>query len=352
MKTILLIEDTPEMRENTAEILELSNYKVLTAENGKVGVEMAKEHKPDLIICDVMMPELDGFGVLHILSKEPTTSSIPFVFLTAKAEKSDFRKGMNLGADDYLTKPFDDVELLDAIESRLKKSEILRQRFERNKEGLDSFLQEARGLMDLDKLSKDRKHRLYKKKSILFYEGDFPNSLLFINKGKIKTYKTNEDGKEYITGIHSEGDFIGYIPLLQDTNYTETAMAMDDTEVSIIPKEEFFNLIYNNRDVANKFIKVLSNELIEVEEKLIKLAYGSVRQRVAEALLSLEESMGGADGQEGSMSITRDDLAKIVGTAKETVIRTLSDFKEEKVIDIRDKNIYILNRKKLERLKG
>ncbi|MCA6407955.1 MAG: response regulator, partial [Cytophagales bacterium] len=122
MSKILIIEDNLEVRENTAEILELAQYKVITAENGKTGVELAIKGKPDLIICDIMMPVLDGYGVLHMLSKNPETAAIPFIFLTAKSEKSDYRKGMELGADDYITKPFDDTQLLNAIEIRLKKS--------------------------------------------------------------------------------------------------------------------------------------------------------------------------------------------------------------------------------------
>lgn len=116
MKRILLVEDNETVRENTAEILELANYEVLTAENGRSGVEKAQKNEIDLIICDIMMPELDGYGVLHILNKNPATASIPFIFLTAKTERADYRRGMNLGADDYLTKPFDDLELLDAVE--------------------------------------------------------------------------------------------------------------------------------------------------------------------------------------------------------------------------------------------
>lgn len=121
MKKILVIEDNLEVRENTCEILELSGYKVFSAENGKVGIQAALDHMPDLIICDVMMPVLDGFGTLKILHKNPKTTHIPFIFLTAKAEKDDFRRGMNLGADDYITKPFTDIELLEAIEIRLEK---------------------------------------------------------------------------------------------------------------------------------------------------------------------------------------------------------------------------------------
>src|SRR5829696_5221776 len=129
MKKILLIEDNKDMRENTTEILELANYKVTAAKNGKEGLELANKEKPDLIICDIMMPVLDGYGVLHMLSKKPQTAGIPLIFLTAKAERSDFRKGMEMGADDYVTKPFDDIELLNAIEVRLKKSDVLQQQY-------------------------------------------------------------------------------------------------------------------------------------------------------------------------------------------------------------------------------
>jgi CRP/FNR family transcriptional regulator, cyclic AMP receptor protein len=123
MNTILLIEDNLEVRENTAEILELANYRVITAENGKIGVEKALQEVPDLIICDIMMPVLDGYGVLHLLNKNTLLRNIPFIFLTAKAERLDFRKGMEMGADDYITKPFTDIELLNSIERRLRRPE-------------------------------------------------------------------------------------------------------------------------------------------------------------------------------------------------------------------------------------
>jgi CheY-like chemotaxis protein len=121
MKKILLIEDNDDIRENTAEILALAQYDVITAINGKECLELALKEKPDLIVCDIMMPILDGYGVLHLLSKNEETSSIPFIFLTAKADQIDFRKGMEMGVDDYVTKPFDDIQLLNAIEVRLKK---------------------------------------------------------------------------------------------------------------------------------------------------------------------------------------------------------------------------------------
>ncbi|RYY53945.1 MAG: response regulator, partial [Chitinophagaceae bacterium] len=102
--SILVIDDNKDLRENIAEILDLAGYHTTTAENGKRGVDLAIREKPTLIVCDIMMPELDGFGVLHLLRKNPETSQIPLIFLTAKAERADFRKGMEMGADDYITK--------------------------------------------------------------------------------------------------------------------------------------------------------------------------------------------------------------------------------------------------------
>ncbi|RMG69705.1 MAG: response regulator [Bacteroidetes bacterium] len=351
MKTILLIEDNPDMRENTAEILELADYRVITAENGKQGVALAKKEHPDLIICDIMMPELDGFGVLRMLGKNSDTAAIPFIFLTAKAETADFRKGMNLGADDYITKPFDDVELLDAIEMRLRKHEALQQDFTRDADGLSGFIREVRGFEALKDLSDQRQTRIYKAKEVIFHEGSYPYGLLLLNYGRIRTYKTNKDAKEYVTGLYKTGDFVGYLPLLRDTPYAESAMAMEDTEVLVIPKEDFFSLVYNNRDVSNRFIQMLSDNLSEKEDELLHLAYDSVRKRVADALLHLREKFTEEKGEPFSMVVTRDHLASLVGTSKECVIRVLSDFKDEGFVETKMSEITIVNPEGLSRIR-
>ncbi|QHT67614.1 response regulator [Rhodocytophaga rosea] len=351
MKKILLIEDNTEVRENTAEILELANYQVFTAPHGKIGVELARKEHPDLIICDIMMPELDGYGVLHLLSKNPATAGIPFIFLTAKAEKDDFRKGMNLGADDYLTKPFDDLTLLDAIEMRLKKNDLFRA--ESRKESAGTAGEGSRGLAELNRLlNEDKKTVHIKKKQQVFSEHSFPNALYYISKGKIKTYKTNEEGREFITGLHAAGDFIGYIELLENCNYKESATALEDSELCVINKPEFFTLLEQNREVSQKFIKLLSNNVIEQEERLLQLAYNSVRKRVAEALLLLYNRYHGQETGETAIQVSREDLSSIAGASKETVIRTLSDFKDEKLIEISGKSIKILNMNKLLKMKN
>jgi DNA-binding NarL/FixJ family response regulator len=122
MKKILVIEDEPEMRRNLTTILRLEKFHPLPAANGRAGVQLAKKEKPDLILCDVMMTELDGYGVIAALRADAETVTIPFIFLTAKGEKPDIRAGMNLGADDYLTKPVAKADLLAAIRSRLERA--------------------------------------------------------------------------------------------------------------------------------------------------------------------------------------------------------------------------------------
>ncbi len=348
MKKILIIEDDQVMRENTAEILELANYEVKTAINGKVGCALAKEIKPDLIICDIMMPELDGYGVLHVLSKDPKTASIPFIFLTAKAEKSEMRRGMELGADDYLTKPYEDMELLNAIESRLKKMEVIKKEFSRDVGGLEKFFEEASGIDELKNLSKNRSVSKYKKKEVIFHIGDKPHYVFFINKGSVKTYKTNDDGKELITNLYREGDFFGHTPLFEQKAYADSALVMDDSEIYKIPSEDFLSLVYKNRDVAGQFIKMLSNKVEEQEKQLLKLAYDTVRKRTADALLQFTK--GQQSKNNISFKVTRDDLASMVATATETVIRCLSEFKEDGFIEINGREITILNAKGLEKV--
>lgn len=350
-KTILLIEDNLEMRENTAEIMELSSYKVITAIDGKDGVSKAKEHQPDLIICDIMMPEMDGYGVLYILSKDPSTCAIPFVFLTAKAEKQEFRKGMNLGADDYITKPFEEMELLSVIESRLERNELFKVGYEQNLQGLTLFIDEAKGLNELNKLSENRKVRVYKKKEIIFYEGDFANAIYFVSSGKVRTYKINDDAKEYSVDLYGPGDFIGYLSILEGSDYKESAEAMEETEILKIPKEDFTELLFKNRDISNSFIKMLAHNVLEKEEKLLNLAYDSVRKRVADSLAKLQKKYSEDNNENFAISISRNELASMVGTSPETVIRTLSDFKEEKLIEIKGSKITILKIKELEHLR-
>lgn len=352
MKTILLIEDSDDIRETTAEILELASYNVLTAENGKVGVELAQKVKPDLVICDIMMPILDGYGVLHIFSQNPELQNIPFIFLTAKAERSDHRKGMEMGADDYLTKPFQEIELLNAIESRLKKIENLSKSFKNTESALEELYQQAREYVDINSLSKDRKVSNIKKKQLIYTEGDEPIKFYFLKSGKIKTYQSNRDGKEFVTGLYNSGDFFGHIAIIESTEYQESAEALEDCEVIGIPKNDFLELITRNQSVANKFIKILANDIQEKEKQLTQMAYNSLRKRTADALVMLSKKYKTEKQDKFSIRISRDDLASVVGTATESLIRTLSDFKSDKLIEVSGSEITIIEEQKLANLRG
>ncbi len=351
-KKILLIEDNDDIRENTAEILVLSGYTVITAENGKVGVTLAQSEIPDVIICDIMMPVLDGFGVLHLLGKDERTAGIPFIFLTARSERSDQRKGMEMGADDYLTKPFSEIELMSAIESRIKKAGILKKEFSKNLEGITGFLAEVKDMADLQKLTLEKEANIYRKKDEVYRDGNYPRGIFFLNSGKIKTAKFAENGKELITALYKAGDFFGYHALLEEGRYTDTATAMEDCEIYLLPKEDFFSLIYKNAEVAKKFIQMISNNLVEKEEQLVKLAYNSVRKKVADALLQLQNTYQTNTEAPFSMQVSREDLAHLAGTATESTIRTLSDFKEEGLIDIKSAKITILRTDKLSGLRN
>ncbi len=346
MKKILVIEDNPAVRENIAEILELADFEVKTASNGKVGIAMLNSELPDLVICDITMPELDGYGVLHILNKKEATRNIPFIFMTAKAEKSDIRKGMSLGADDYLTKPFDDTELLDAVEIRLKKLETAKTDFGSGLEGLNHLIDEATTIHNLSDIQQNRKTRIYKKKKDIFLEGDTPLSLMYVKKGKVKTYKTNEEGKELITGIYTENDFFGYESLLEG-EYGESATTLEESELVLIPKDEFMKLIYENPIVSKKFIEILSHKVTEKESQLLDQAYSTVRQRTAKALIRVNNKFSKA-GTFSFLTISREDLANMIGTATETAIRILSDLKEEGLIQIESGKIKVKDLRKLE----
>lgn len=343
MKKIVLIEDNLNVRESTKEILELADYQVYEAENGKKGVELVKSQKPDLVLCDIMMPNLDGYGVLRILSQNPDTSHIPFIFLTAKIEKSDLRKGMNLGADDYITKPFEETDLLEAIDVRLKKSSKLKKEFQADLNGLNEFLKEAKGLEELENLSADRKLRNYKKKEVIYREDDIANFLYFISKGKVKCFKTDEYGKDFVNNIHYPGEFIGYTAILESSRHKETAKSMEHTEVALIPKQDFLSLIQKNRDVSSKFIKMLSGNVSEREKRLLQLAYTPLRERIASILLEIMEQERIYNTSTSTMTISREDLAGMVGTAKESLNRMISEFKNEGLIDTKGQDIQLLD---------
>lgn len=349
MKTILIIEDNDDIRESTAEILELAGYKVHQAENGKQGIDLAYEHNIDLILCDIMMPELDGYGVLYMLGKNPDTASIPFIFLTAKAERVDFRKGMDMGADDYLTKPFDDIELLNAIESRLEKKRRQEEYYSKSLKNLEKLSSgNGQGIAELKALIAGRKIRQVKKKQVLYYEGDHPQGIYLVIEGAIRTFKIADDGRELMMGLHTADDYLGINALLADEAFTESAEAVEDAAICLLPKDGIITLINKYPDITLQFIRILANNIREKEDQLIELAYNSVRKRLAQTLVRLHKQVA----DPAQLKISRDELASMAGMATETVSRTLSDFKDENLIEKKGSHIQILDLNRLIKMKN
>ena len=344
-KRILLIEDDSILRENTAELLELSDYEVRTASNGVIGVKLAKEYLPDTIVCDIMMPELDGFGVLEALSKDIRTQAIPFIFLSAKTERRDVRKGMEMGADDYLTKPFEEAELIGAIESRIAKMAILNDTPSAN----PSTVTSVKTIHDLKKFVNEngQRHEL-KAGETIYSEGTYSITVYLVINGIVKSHKLDRNGKDLITGLYRPDDFFGFSSFAPQTTHNEAATAMEDTRLIGISTQTLKNILEQNHDLTLELMQFLSENLTKAKEQLLEMAYGSVRKKTASTILKFAEKL--QKDSKGNLHILRSDLASVAGMATETLIRTLSSFKKEGLIDIENRKIRILNLKKLGRV--
>jgi len=345
MKKLLLIEDDVTVRENTAELLELSNYEVNTASNGRIGIQKANELQPDIIVCDVMMPEIDGYGVLEALSKNPETVNIPFIFLSAKTEHKDIRKGMDLGADDYLTKPFEEEELLSAIESRLAKVDILnsyRKQVEQKGKKLDT-------IEDLKEIFSKQELQHFKKGEKVYEKGKQANFFYLIKRGVVKAHRMDDNGKELITELYKEDDFFGNPTGNSQSSFEDYATAMEDSQLYVISRDEFHDLLINHPKLAVQLVDVLSNHLSELKQQLMDMAYSSVKKKTANTILLFAEKIKKHPLK--SIRISRADLAGVAGMAPESLIRTLSDFKKEGLIDIEGRNIILLDSEALKEIK-
>jgi len=347
MKTILLIEDDTVLRENTAELLELSHFKVITASNGKIGVKLAKAHVPDIIVCDIMMPVLDGYDTLATLAKNKKTKYIPFIFLSAKTEHKDIRKGMNLGADDYITKPFSEDELISAIDSRIAKAVILKE-LNRSSELLKTEPQnnEISTLNELKIYFDDYGTRLsYEKDTIIYREEDHSNYIYLINKGTVKCHQIDEQGKELVTALYKEDDLFGYTTFADNKPHRETATAIENVELSGISAMNFNEILIDNPKIALELIQLLSDDLSLMKNQLLEMAYGSVNKKTAITILKFAEKINRKP--EDPIKISRSDLASVAGIATETLIRALTSFKKQGIIKADGRNIKVLDLEKL-----
>lgn len=342
-KTILLIEDDTVLRENTAELLELEGYRTITAPNGKRGIGEALREVPDLIICDIMMPEIDGYGVLEALSDHHKTQHIPFIFLSAKTEHKEVRLGMDMGADDYLTKPCEEEDLLSAVRSRLAKSTLMQQVSEATEQQQDS--QENGTLKNLDQLKEflSTKGELqeFDKGEMIYEYGDRIHQIYLIRSGVVKCFTMDENGKELITALRKKDSLLGLERLLENGTHHETTTALEPAELLVVSKQDFLDILMENQQLTLELINLLADDLSTIKEQLLQMAYGSVRRKTAQTILQFAEILN--QDSEKQIKISRHDLASVAGIATESLIRTLSQFKKDGWIEIEGRNIRILD---------
>ncbi len=340
--SVLLIEDDLVLAENTRELLELSGYRMLLAHEGKSGVKKAYKELPDIIISDIMMPELDGYEVYKALQQNRNTRHIPFIFLSAKADPVDVRKGMNLGADDYITKPFSEEDLVLAIEKRLSKRAQLLEREEHNyiekkpQLHLEEFKEYIRTYGEQIQAEKNED---------IYLENRMASSVFLLEHGMLKTYRLDEYGKELITAIPQKGDFLGFYSFKIPSHYPESAQAMERSILYRISHEEFIHLLQQNQELMLEFAEVLSHDLDVLKSHLLEMAYGSVLKKTASTLLEFADKV--KKDLHPVLKVSRSDMASVAGISTESFIRSLSSLKKDGLIDIIGRNIKILQLEKL-----
>ncbi|PKP27112.1 MAG: transcriptional regulator [Bacteroidetes bacterium HGW-Bacteroidetes-2] len=348
MKNILLIEDDTALRENTKELLEIANYNVITAPNGKMGATMALKFKVDLILCDILIPELNGYEVYAILSKNKKTRDIPFIFISAKINSKDIRFGMNMGVDDYIPKPFDEIDLIKAIESRLAKFKILKENVSSNR--IKEEVAIIHNLQALKEYIKRNGEVLEVDKNDIIYEAHkIANYVYFISHGIVKCYTIDDAGKELITEIHKKTHFFGFETFKNEATHIETSTAIEHTVAYRISKTKFHQLLEENNELAIEFAELLSDKLATLKFQLLQTAYASVLRKTTNTILQFVEKM--ENNSKDFIIISRKDLASVAGISTESFIRSLYTLKEEALIELKGRYIKILDLQKLKNIR-
>jgi len=344
MHKVLLISHDEKLLLTLQSILKLGGYEVMLVQEGHAGIQQALAFQPQVVICHLRMPVIDGFGVLHAFRKDNFLSTIPFIIYQEQWDSAAFRKAMNLGADDFLVSPFDNEELLGLVSNRIQKQEQLRKAYShQHKENMSAEIA-------IKMLIKNRNSIRLAAYETVYKQGGTPRDLYYIKSGKVKTVKSHPDGKELVIGLYRGKDFFGYMALLEETPYLATAITMEETELIVIPKEDAEQLLDNSPEIARRLLVMMAHNLTEKEERLVSLAYNSLRNKVATALIHLRNKYQGDKSVPFKISIPRDELASIAGTATESLIRTLHDFKEEELIHITKGKIQLVNEKTLEQI--
>src|SRR5690606_37604179 len=238
---------------------------------------------------------------------------VPFIFLSAKTEHKEIRKGMDMGADDYLTKPFEEEELLSAVESRLAKASILSNVMGSEKDNLKpSDTENPSNLNQLKNFFCDEGAlAIFKKGETIYRQSDHSNSLFLILKGVVKTHSMDANGKELITALYRPDDFLGFTSFDENTPYNESATAVDEVELVGVSKIYVRDILKKNQDVSLELMNLLTDNLSEIKNQLLKMAYSSVKKKTAATILQFVAIMN--KNPNSPIKISRNDLASTAG---------------------------------------
>jgi len=331
---IIVIEDQTEVRENLMETLELADYEVLGAPDGHEGVKLVRGCTPSLILCDVMMPKLDGYGVLELLKKDPSTADIPFIFLTARAEREDLRRGMNLGAADYITKPFFQDELLRVVDLRIQSATDQKDVVPKHS-GTNSQLSASHEKGDVAKLmsqlSDEGRRRQYNDRAAIYFSGDQPHSVYHVLSGRVRLHLDTDFGKALTIDSLGKGSWFGLEDIYAGGVHSVCASAFPEAEVLVVDKTKFIDLVHRHPALVLSHATQLSQDLSLRAEQLLQVAYFSVRKRIAEFLLRFAER---SEGEKEIIDLRREDIAEAVGTTAESVTRVLTEFRKDGLVNL------------------
>ncbi|MDX1472265.1 MAG: cyclic nucleotide-binding domain-containing protein, partial [Flavobacteriaceae bacterium] len=261
--------------------------------------------------------------------------------LSAKTEHKQVRKGMDMGADDYLTKPYEEEELISAVESRLAKATLISQVQSEKSKG-QQLEEDFKDLNELKNFFDDNgRISTHSKGETIYRKGQYATLVYLINKGVVKLHTMDDNGKELITSLLKEDDFLGLTAIAHDHPYTEYATAVEDVELAGISITELKSILFENRKITLDLMDELSDNLIEVKEQLLQMAFSSVKKKTAQTILQFSNVLNKRPDE--PIRISRYDLSSVAGIATESLIRTLSDFKKQGLIQIEGRNIRILD---------
>ncbi|MFW6222628.1 MAG: response regulator [Bacteroidota bacterium] len=332
-KRILIIEDDPVLSNNIQELLSLAGYLPTVVDNGKKGLQLVDMIAPHLVLCDIIMPDTDGLSILDFLRNKPETMHLPFIIITAKTGNDIFREAMEKGADDFLFKPFKDIELLNAIERRLRKFEEIVPQEALHLAGISSLKGNGPPLHNIFEQAEES---IYIKGESIYRQDQPAEYVYFILKGAVRIYRYNYTGKIFNTDLYFKNQIFGYKAVIEDRFRQQNAEALENSRIKKLPASVFKEALINDKAFFNYIMHLISVTLSNKEQDIIHIAYDSVTFRLGKKLLELQ-----ALAPQDYLDLPRAVLAQTIGTSPETLARTVRELKDMQLIKTKGKKILI-----------